>query len=80
MYGIPVYVYLMYIFFFKRKGISIKRWLPIIPFFAGFTMNIAIIDQKYLLILLTLSAYYTAQSKVYKDHKLEIRNRESLFK
>lgn len=75
MYGIPVYLYFLYILFSKRKGISFIRWLPIVPFFAGFTMNIAIIDQKFLLILLTISAYYTAQSKVYKDYKLEIRNR-----
>lgn len=61
-YGLPVYVYFMYLLFAKRKRISWKRYLPIVPFFVGFTMNIAIIDQKYLLILLLMSAYYSADS------------------
>ena len=61
-YGLPVYIYFMYLLFAKRKKISWKRYLPIVPFFVGFTMNIAIIDQKFLLILLLMSAYYSADS------------------
>lgn len=57
MYGFPVYIYFMYILFWRKKNIRWSRLIPLIPMFAGFTMNIAIIDQKYLLILLFTSAY-----------------------
>lgn len=57
MYGFPVYIYFMYILFWKKRNICWNRMIPLIPMFAGFTMNIAIIDQKYLLILLFTSAY-----------------------
>jgi hypothetical protein len=62
MYGFLVYVYFLYLLFWKRKGISISRYLVVIPFFVGFTMNIAIIEQKYILLLLLISAYLSAQS------------------
>lgn len=57
MYGLPVYIYFMYILFWRKRNISWSRLIPLIPMFTGFTMNIAIIDQKYLLILLFTSAY-----------------------
>lgn len=57
MFGFPVYIYFMYILFWKKRNIRWNRLIPLIPMFAGFTMNIAIIDQKYLLILLVTSAY-----------------------
>lgn len=62
LYGLPVYVYFMMLLFGKRKKISLKRYLPLIPFFVGFTMNIAIIDQKFLLILLLICAFHSAES------------------
>lgn len=62
MYGLPVYVYFMYVLFWKRKKQSIIEYLPIVPLFVGFTMNIAIVEQKYLLITLLISAYYSAKS------------------
>ena len=62
MYGLPVYIYFIYIMFSKRKKQSFKEWLPIVPFFVGFTMNIAIGEQKFLLLLLLINAYYSAKS------------------
>ena len=72
LYGLPVYLYFMYVLFGKRKGITWKRYLPLIPFFVGFTMNIAIIDQKFLLILILISAYYSAESYRRKQIKRDI--------
>lgn len=62
LYGIPVYIYFMYVLFWKRKYLIFREYLPIIPFFIGFTMNIAIGEQKYLLFVLLISAYYSAKS------------------
>ena len=62
MYGLPVYIYFIYVMFSKRKKQSFKEWLPIVPFFVGFTMNIAIGEQKFLLLLLLINAYYSAKS------------------
>jgi len=62
MYGLPVYIYFLYMLFRKRKRQLLKEWLIIIPMFVGFTMNIAIGEQKYLLLLLLFNAYYTAKS------------------
>ena len=66
MYGFPVYLYFLTLFFAKRKGISFNRYISLIPFFVGFTMNIAIIEQKYLLLLLIMSAFFSADSYKYK--------------
>lgn len=69
MYGFPVYVYFMYILFKKRHHQTLFEYLTIIPVFIGFTMNIAIIEQKFLLITLLISAYYSAKS--YNNSKNE---------
>lgn len=62
LYGIPVYIYVLYVFYKKGKSISFKEYLPIIPFFVGFTMNIAIIEQKFMLLNLLIAAYYSSLS------------------
>lgn len=62
MYGLPVYIYFLYVLFGKRSKLTFIEYLPIVPMFVGFTMNIAIGEQKYLLILLLISAYYSAKS------------------
>lgn len=67
MYGLPVYIYFLYILFRKRARQTVIEYLPIVPMFVGFTMNIAIGEQKYLLLLLLISAYYSA-----KSYKLKI--------
>lgn len=64
MYGLPVYIYFLKILFAKKKGQTWKEYLTIVPVFVGFTMNIAIGEQKYLLITLLISAYYTAKKYV----------------
>lgn len=61
MYGMPVYIFFMYIIFRKKPGQTFLEYLSIIPIFAGFTVNIAIGEQKYLLIAMLISAYYTAK-------------------
>lgn len=62
MYGLPVYIYFMKVLFWKRKKQSLTEYIPIVPMFVGFTMNIAIGEQKYLLLTLLISAYYYAKS------------------
>ena len=62
MYGLPVYIYFLYILFRKRYRQTVIEYLPIVPMFVGFTMNIAIGEQKYLLLLLLICAYYSAKS------------------
>lgn len=62
LYGLPVYIYFMYILFGKRKKQTFLEYISIIPFFVGFTMNIAIGEQKFLLMLLLISAYYAARN------------------
>ena len=66
MYGLPVYIYFLYILFRKRDRQTVIEYLPIVPMFVGFTMNIAIGEQKYLLLLLLISAYYSAKSYILK--------------
>lgn len=72
MYGLPVYIYFMYVLFWKRKKQSFIEYLPIVPLFVGFTMNIAIVEQKFLLITLLISAYYSAESYRRKQIKRDI--------
>lgn len=72
MYGLPVYIYFLYMLFRKRKRQSLKEWLIIIPMFVGFTVNIAIGEQKFLLLLLLFNAYYTAKS--YHSYHVETPN------
>lgn len=62
MYGLPVYVYFLYVLFGKRKRQTWAEYLSIVPMFVGFTMNIAIGEQKYLLLTLLISAYYSAKN------------------
>lgn len=59
MYGFPVYIYFMYVLFGKKQ-MKIRKLIIFLPLFAGFTMNIAIIEQKYLLITLLFAAYFSA--------------------
>lgn len=59
MYGLPVYIYFMYVLFGK-KHMRMNNYVIFLPFFVGFTMNIAIIEQKYLLIIMLLAAYFSA--------------------
>lgn len=60
MYGLPVYIYFMYVLF-GRKQMRFKKLIIFLPLFVGFTMNIAIIEQKYLLIALLFAAYFSAR-------------------
>ena len=59
MYGLPVYIFFMYVLF-GRKQMRMKKYIIFLPLFVGFTMNIAIIEQKYLLIALLFAAYFSA--------------------
>lgn len=59
MYGLPVYIYFIYVLF-GRKQMRINKYILFLPLFVGFTMNIAIIEQKYLLIALLFAAYFSA--------------------
>lgn len=61
MYGFPVYIYFLYVLFRKRRRQSLIEYLSTIPLFAGFTMNIAIGEQKYMLLTLLISAFYSAK-------------------
>lgn len=61
MYGLPVYIYFMYIMFRKFRRQTYFEYFTLLPIFVGFSMNIAIGEQKFLLITLLISAYYTAK-------------------
>lgn len=62
MYGLITYIYFIMIMFKIRKHIKLYKYITLIPLLVGFTLNIAIIEQKYLLILFLISAYYSAIS------------------
>lgn len=83
LYGVPVYIYFIYVYFWKKPHISIKEYIPIIPFFVGYSINIAIIEQKFMLLSLLISAYLTAISydrgqlkKMQNDQNFKNNNRD----
>lgn len=57
MYGVPAYLIFLRLMFKKYSGQSWKSYLWVVPFFAGFTMNIAIGEYKWMAIYLMLLAY-----------------------
>lgn len=57
MYGVPAYLIFLRLMFKKYSTQSWKSYLWIIPFFVGFTMNIAIGEYKWMAIFLMLLAY-----------------------
>lgn len=57
MYGVPSYLAFMYIVFGKFREIKWTRYVWVIPFFFGFTVNIGIGEFKWMGILLMLVAY-----------------------
>ena len=59
MYGLPVYSYFMYVLF-RKRNLPLRKYIVVLPMFVGFTLNIALIEQKFLLILMLLMAYHTA--------------------
>lgn len=61
LYGLPVYIYFMYVLFKKKHNQTLFEYITILPLFIGFTMNIAIVEQKFLLITILISAYYSAK-------------------
>ena len=61
-YGVPAYMMFMWLMFRK---VSKQKWIDyiwIIPFFVGFTMNIAIGEYKWMAIYLMLLAYSRVSS------------------
>lgn len=67
MYGFPVYCYFLYVLYWKRRRMRWVEYLSILPFFVGFTMNIAIIEQKFLLLNLLVIAYYASLCSLRKN-------------
>lgn len=57
MYGIPAYGIFMWLMFRKTPNQKWSQYIWIIPFFVGFTMNIAIGEYKWMAIYLMLLAY-----------------------
>lgn len=57
MYGVPAYLIFLRLMFKKYSNQSWKSYLWIVPFFMGFTMNIAIGEYKWMAIYLMLLAY-----------------------
>lgn len=57
MYGFPTYLIFMYVMFRKEKHQSWSSFVWVIPFFVGFTMNIAIGEFKWMAIYLMMLAY-----------------------
>lgn len=71
MYGLPVYIYFLYVLFRKKARQTFTEYLPIVPMFVGFTVNIAIGEQKYMLLLILISSYYSAKSYRLKNRLLQ---------
>lgn len=59
-YGMIVYYIYIYIFFRKRKGVSYKNWVAILPFFLGFSINTMIGEPKVNEIIAVLVAYMSS--------------------
>lgn len=57
MYGLPAYLIFIYIMFRKKRCQSWRTYIWVIPFFIGFTMNIAIGEFKWMAVYLMLLAY-----------------------
>lgn len=57
MYGLPAYILFIRIVFYKYKQIKLNDYIFIVPFFIGFTLNIAIGEFKWMVILLMFVAY-----------------------
>ena len=57
MYGLISYLIFIWIIFRKQKQQSFERYIWIMPFFIGFTLNIAIGEFKWLAILFFLLAF-----------------------
>lgn len=64
LFGFPVYCYFLYVLYWKRSRMYWKEYMPILPLFVGFTMNISIIEQKFLLLNLLIVAYYASLSSL----------------
>lgn len=67
MYGLPSYIAFMYIVFGKFYYVKWLKYVWIFPFFVAFTINIAIGEFKWMVILLMLvaySRYYGLHNKV----------------
>lgn len=67
MYGIPAYIIFMWLMFRKTVSQNWIQYIWIIPFFVGFTMNIAIGEYKWMAIYLMLLAYSRVTS--YKERQ-----------
>lgn len=57
MYGVPAYCIFMWLMFRKESYQKWRQCIWMIPFFVGFTMNIAIGEYKWMAIYLMLLAY-----------------------
>ena len=57
MYGVLAYFIFMYLMFRKNRNQTWRSYLWVIPFFVGFSMNIAIGEFKWMAVYLLLLAY-----------------------
>lgn len=74
MYGVPAYIIFMWLMFRKTPKQKWSQYIWIIPFFVGFTMNVAIGEYKWMAIYLMLLAYSrvsaTVQENTYEDEMM----------
>ena len=73
MYGIFSYLIFIWIIFRKNKNQTFREYIWILPFFMGFTLNIAIGEFKWLAILFFLLAY-SRKNVSKEDYEKEKKN------
>ncbi len=56
-YGFIPYIVFMYIIFRYKKCVGFRQHIFLLPFFVGFTMNVGIIEPRFLNILVLLVSY-----------------------
>jgi len=62
-YGMISYVVFMYIIFRIRKGTPLEKQFFMVPLLIGFTVNVGIIEPRFVNILALLTAYLNAGYK-----------------
>lgn len=61
-YGFVSYIIFLYVFFRPRMELAFRRYLFLLPFIIGFTMNVGIYEPRFTNILAMLVAYYAAET------------------
>lgn len=73
-YGLIVYLIFIYVFFRKRKNVSVSSYLYVIPLFLCFTMNVGLIDARYTFLMGSITGIFSITSKT--DEVCELNSKK----